>query len=129
MRMTRRRFLGASTGLAAGLTLSPLLTGTRAAQLTAWPATAPPVPGLGFLTTLAVDPFDTDTLLAGGDVHGMKRTTDAGQHWGQIDSGLWKAGRYGISAIAPHPAARAAGTYYVLSGSDLSQCAVYRTID
>jgi len=128
MRMTRRRFLGASTGLVAGLGISPLLA--RAAgspMMPAWTTSAPPVPGLGFVTTLALDPSDPSTLLAGGDVHGLKRTTDAGQLWGQIDSGTWKAGQYGISAIVPHPTV--SGTYYALSGSENSSGAVYRTVN
>jgi hypothetical protein len=127
MRMTRRRFLGASAGLTAGLGLSPLLPNLRAVQAAGWVTSAPPVPGLGFVTTLAADPFNPATLLAGGDVHGLKRTTNAGQFWGQIDTGTWKAGRYGISAIVPHPKTR--GKFYVLSGSDLSHGGVYMTAD
>jgi hypothetical protein len=126
MRMTRRRFLGASTGLAAGLTLSPLLARAGGSpMIPAWTTSAPPVPGLGYLTTLAVDPSTSSTLLAGGDVHGLKRTTDAGHLWEQIDTGTWKAGRYGIAAIAPHP--NTPGKYYVLSGSDSSHGGVYVT--
>jgi hypothetical protein len=127
MRMTRRRFIGASAGLAAGLGLSPVLTVPRVAQATGWVTSAPPIPGLGFLTTLAADPFTPGTLLLGGDVHGLKRTTDAGQLWGQIDRGTWKGGRYGFSAIVPHP--KTPGTYYALSGSDNSHGAVYVTTD
>jgi hypothetical protein len=125
MKMTRRRFLAASTGLAASLSLPPFPARAAGPMLPAWTTSAPPVPGLGYLTTLAVDPFNSSTLLAGGDVHGMKRTTDAGHLWEQIDSGLWKAGLYGISAITPHPTTP--GTYYLLSGSSGSSGAVYRT--
>jgi hypothetical protein len=94
-------------------------------MIPAWTTSAPPVPGLGYLTTLAVDPSTSSTLLAGGDVHGLKRTTDAGHLWEQIDTGTWKAGRYGIAAIAPHP--NTPGKYYVLSGSDSSHGGVYVT--
>jgi hypothetical protein len=127
MRMTRRGFLGASAALAAGLGAAPARAWLMAPMLPAWVTSAPPVPGLGYLTALAIAPSDASTLLAGGDVHGLKRTTDAGQLWGQMDKGTWKAGRYGISAITPHPTQ--AGTYYALSGSDNSKGAVYKTTD
>src|SRR5712691_8221752 len=117
MTMTRRRFLGVSTGLAASLGLSPLLARAGSPMIPAWTASAPPVPGLGYLTTLTVDPFNPSNLLAGGDVHGMKRTTDAGQRWGQVDRRLWQAGHYGVSAIVPHPSIQQEGTYYALSGN------------
>jgi hypothetical protein len=123
MRMTRRGFLGASAALAAGLSAAPARAWLMAPMQPAWVTSAPPVPGLGYLTALAIAPSDPSTLLAGGDVHGLKRTTNAGVLWGQIDQGTWKAGRYGISAITPHPTQ--AGTYYALSGSDFSKGALY----
>jgi photosystem II stability/assembly factor-like uncharacterized protein len=73
------------------------------------------VPSAGYMTALIDNPHQKGSLYAGGDVHGFKYTDSFGEQWGLRNSGLWRAGDYGIAAVAPHPTK--AGKLYMLSGT------------
>lgn len=68
--------------------------------------------GAGFQNVIAAHPSTPGILLSGGDVAGIQRTTDGGDNWVPVNTGLWTATHLKIAGFAWS----AANPLHVLAG-------------
>lgn len=130
--LTRRQFLAASGAVGGALSFP---VGASAAvgpavKAHGYVAEALPILGGGFHTVIEPDSSRAGVLMAGSDTQGIKYTDSYGAPWELRESGLWRAGEYGIGAIAHHP--KQDDTYYALSGrvsATSTSSGVYVTVD
>ncbi|MDX6533086.1 MAG: hypothetical protein QOF68_830 [Gaiellales bacterium] len=59
--------------------------------------------GGGFQNVVAVDPFDSDVVLSGGDVAGFQRSTDGGVTWRSSNAGLSVRQQLAVASILFSP--------------------------
>jgi photosystem II stability/assembly factor-like uncharacterized protein len=85
-----------------------------------WHAASAMVTGGTTLTTLAADPQDPRTVLAGTS-NGLFRSADAGRHWGRIQTG--SSTNIETFAVDPHHA----GTIYLSACKNSSGCVGHGT--
>ncbi|HVE94465.1 MAG TPA: hypothetical protein VNB24_06055 [Acidimicrobiales bacterium] len=113
--------------------LSTLLLGLPlGASGSTQPSAAPPftfspsgLVGGGFVNVVAADPRDNGLLLAGSDTGGIQRSTDGGQHWSAVNSGV-TIGGLAVAALAFDPTRP--GTAFAALG-ELGAGGVVRTED
>lgn len=55
--------------------------------------------GGGFVNVVAVNPFDSRVLLAGGDVSGLHRSVDGGSSWEPVNTGLWNLNQFHVAEV------------------------------
>jgi photosystem II stability/assembly factor-like uncharacterized protein len=90
----------ASTVIA--LTICCLLCGTAAwADDSSWQAAG--WGGGGYYWCAIFDPKQADTIYMGGDVDGVYKTEDLGQHWRLVNQGLSGYGVYGLAVSVKKP--------------------------
>jgi hypothetical protein len=59
--------------------------------------------GGGFVNVIAVDPSGSGLVIAGGDVSGLHRSVDFGQHWTQANTGVTAIAQLKVASIAFSP--------------------------
>lgn len=83
--------------------------------------------GGGFQNVVAVDPFGSGTVLAGGDVGGLYRSTDVGANWSPANAKFANTSELAIATLAYSKQVR--GRVYAGSGSAGSGGGVFRSDD
>ncbi|HVE94485.1 MAG TPA: sialidase family protein [Acidimicrobiales bacterium] len=73
--------------------------------------------GGGFVNVVSHDPQNAGVLLSGGDVSGVRRSTDGGVTWKASHAGL-QIGKFGIASFLWHPSV--AGKVYMATGAGAS---------
>ena len=87
---------------------------------TDWNATTSWNPGVGRITSIAVDKTNNDHIIVGANTGGVWRTTDAGQNWQPLNDNFTNLTTYAV-AIDPSDS----DTYYFGSSSGL----IFKSID
>jgi hypothetical protein len=59
--------------------------------------------GGGFVNVIAVDPSGSGVVIAGGDVSGLHRSTDFGDTWTQVNTGITSIDQLKVASIAFSP--------------------------
>ncbi|MFN8104567.1 MAG: hypothetical protein U0U69_08915 [Acidimicrobiia bacterium] len=83
--------------------------------------------GGGFQNVVAVDPLGSGTVLAGGDVGGLYRSTDVGANWSPANAKFANTSELAIATLAYSKQVR--GRVYAGSGSAGSGGGVFRSDD
>jgi hypothetical protein len=72
------------------------------------------IDGCGYMTTVAVDPTGTGTLLCGGDVSGIHRSVNFGRRWSDRNGNKATVNSLKIACLKWHPST--AGLVYACAG-------------
>src|SRR3954454_13009289 len=59
--------------------------------------------GGGFVNVIAVDPSGSGVVIAGGDVSGLHRSTDFGNTWTQVNTGIAGIDQLKVASVAFSP--------------------------
>lgn len=61
------------------------------------------IEGGGFVNVIAVDPSGSGLVIAGGDVSGLHRSTDFGDTWSQVNTGITGIDQLKVASVAFSP--------------------------
>ncbi len=91
------------TALPVAASADPAASGPVLPGATPWAFRSSSIEGAGFVNVIAHDPHHPGTLLAGGDVSGLHRSTDGGQTWAASNRGITRIPELSVAAIAYSP--------------------------